>query len=93
MSAAGGFKLGGSAPGPGTFSFLLIARVNGKTVVIGRGSKTVGSAGALTVKLTLTKAGKAALAGAKGKLKVTVAASFKPTHGKATTAKGTATLR
>jgi len=91
LAATGGLRLDAGAPGPGTFTFVLTARLHGRAVVIGRGSKTASHAGAITVKLTLTKAGKAALAG--GKLAVTVVASFKPQHGKAKTATSTAMLR
>lgn len=93
LAASGGVQLGAAASGPGTFTFTITAKVHGKTVIIGTGRKTTGRAGALTVKLTLTKAGKAALAGAGGKLAVTVLATFKPKHGKAKTAKSTATLQ
>ncbi len=92
LAKAGGAKLAATASGPGTFTFVLSARVHGKTVVIGKGSRTAGAAGAITVKVTLSKAGKAALAGAKGKLKVTVMATFKPKHGRAQTARSSATL-
>ena len=92
LGATGGPSLGGNAPGPGTLTFVFTALVHGKTVMIARGSKTVGHAGALTIKLTLTKAGKSALAGATGKFVVTVAATFKPKHGKAKTSRSTATL-
>src|ERR1700689_1077913 len=57
------------------------------------GTKTVGGGGAITIKITLTKAGKAALKGAKGAFEVTVVATFKSKHGKAKTAKSTATLQ
>jgi hypothetical protein len=92
LGARGGVQLGATASGPGTFTFTITARVHGKTVVIGTGRKTTGRAGALSVKLTLTKAGRAALAGAGRKLTVTVLATFKPKHGKAKTAKSAATL-
>jgi hypothetical protein len=93
LAASGGVQLGASASGPGTFTFTITAKVHGKTVLIGTGRKSTGRAGALTIKLTLTKAGKAALAGAGGKLSVTVLATFKPKHGKAKTARGAATLQ
>lgn len=93
LAGKGAPSLSATAPGPGTFTIVLTARIHGKTVVIARGSQTAGAAGALTLKLKLTKAGKTALKGAKGQLKVTVAASFKPTQGAAATAKSTATLR
>ena len=93
LAAAGGTKLEATTSGAGTFTFVLTARVHGKTVVIGKGSKTVGGGGAITIKITLTKAGKAALKGAKGAFEVTVVATFKSKHGKAKTAKSTATLQ
>jgi hypothetical protein len=93
LAATGGATLSVTASGPGTFTFVLTARIHGRTVVIARGSRTAGAAGAITIKLTLTKAGKAALATAKGRLKVTVAATFKPKHGKAGTARSTASLK
>jgi hypothetical protein len=92
LAATGGLELNAGASGPGTFTFVLTARLHGRTIVIGKGSKAAGHAGALTIKLTLTKAGKSALAGANGKLVVTVAATFKPKHGKAKTSRSTATL-
>ncbi len=93
LLAAGGSKLSASPSGPGTFKFVLTAKLHGKRIVIGSGSKTVDGAGAITVKLTLTTAGKHALKAAKGKkLKVTALASFTPRGGKAQTATATATL-
>lgn len=93
LAASGGVQLGASASGPGTFTFTLTAKIHGKTVIIGTGRKTTGRAGALSIKLKLTKAGKLALAGAGGKLAVTVVATFKPKHGKAKTAKSSTTLQ
>jgi hypothetical protein len=93
LAGKGAPKLAATAPGSGTFTVVLTARIHGKTVIIAKGSQTAGAAGALTLKLKLTKAGKAALKGAKGKLKVTVAASFKSTQGAAATAKSTVTLK
>jgi hypothetical protein len=93
LAGKGAPKLAATAPGSGTFTVVLTARIHGKTVIIAKGSQTAGAAGALTLKLKLTKAGKAALKGAKGKLKVTVVASFKPTQGAAATAKSTVTLK
>jgi hypothetical protein len=93
LAETGGPKLRARASGPGTFTFLLSAEIHGKTVVIGTGSKTTGRAGAITVKVTFTKAGKAALISAKGKLHITVTAIFKPKRGKNTTARRTVTLK
>jgi hypothetical protein len=86
LAGKGGVTLSGTAAGPGTIKVLITARIHGKTVVIGSGTSTAGSAGLITVKLVLTKAGKRALKGHKGKLQITVSASFTPTGGKATTA-------
>lgn len=93
LLAKDGVKLSATTPGPGVFTFVLTARVHGKTVVIGRGSKTVDGAETITVKLVLTQAGKTALGAAKGKLRVTVQATFRPKHGKAKTAKSAAALQ
>jgi hypothetical protein len=93
LAATGGPKLRARTSGPGRFTFVLSAAIGGKTLTIGTGSKTAGRAGAITVKITFTKAGKAALAGAKGKLRLTVTAIFKPKHGKPETAKRTVTLK
>jgi hypothetical protein len=93
LAATGGPKLRARTSGPGTFTFVLSAEIHGKTVVIGTGSKTVERAGAITVKVTFTKAGKAALLDTTGKLRITVTAIFKPKHGKTTTAKRTVTLK
>lgn len=93
LAATGGPKLSAETPGAGAFAFLLSARVHGRTVVIGTGSASAPAAGTVTVKIRLTKAGKAALKGAKGRLRVTVAASFKPEHGKAETARRVVTLK
>jgi hypothetical protein len=93
LDATGGPKLHARTSGPGTFTFVLSAEIHGKRVVIGTGSKTVERAGAITVKVTFTKAGKAALISARGKLQITVTAIFKPKRGKTTTAKRAVTLK
>jgi hypothetical protein len=93
LAATGGPKLGAGAAGPGTFTFVLSTKIHGKTVVIGIGSKIAASAGAITVKIAFTKAGKTALIRAKGKLHMTVMATFKPKHGAVETAKKTVTLK
>jgi hypothetical protein len=92
LAATGGPRLHARTSGPGTFTFVLSAEIHGKTVVIGAGSKTVGRAGAVTVKITFTTAGKAALTGG-GKLRITVVATFKPKHGKPKTSKSTVALK
>jgi hypothetical protein len=76
-----GFQLHAAASGPGTISIVLSAKIHGKTVVIGTGHKTAGAAGSLDVALQLTRAGKSALAGHKGQLKITVLVVFHPQHG------------
>jgi|ERR1700722_5712611 len=77
----GVFKLNAAASGPGTISIVLSVKIHGKIVVIGSGRETAGAAGALEVALKLTKAGKSALAGHKGRLKITVAVVFHPQGG------------
>ena len=84
LAGKGGVGLPGTASGPGTLKIVITAKLDGKTVVIGSGTKTTGSAGTVTVKLVLTKAGKSALKGHKGKLQITVTATFTPQGGKAT---------
>lgn len=74
-------------------TIVLSAKLHGKTIVIGTAKKTFGSAGAATIGLSLTKAGKIALKHHKGALKVTLTATFKPTQGKSATAKSKATLK
>jgi hypothetical protein len=93
LAHTGGLKLSVTAPGSGAFTFVLTAKIHGKTVIVGRAVKTVTGAGAVTLTLKLTKAGKAALGRAKGKLKLTVAVTFKPTHGGGATAKSKITLK
>lgn len=93
LAATGGPKLGVDTPGPGTFTLVLNARIHGKTVVIATGSTNARTAGATTVKIRFTKAGRAALAGVKGRLQIAVVAIFTPEHGKAKTASRTVTLK
>lgn|GEM_PF-2906284 len=94
LAGGSGLKLGASVSGPGTFTFVLSAKIHGKKVVLGSASKRTDAAGAITIRLTLSKAGKHALRKAKGKkLRVTVTATFTPEGGKAEAASSTATLR
>jgi hypothetical protein len=86
LAGKGGVALPGTASGPGTLEIVITAKIHGKTVVIGSGTSTTGSAGTTTVKLVLTKAGKRALKGHEGKLQITVTATFTPQGGKATSA-------
>jgi hypothetical protein len=86
LAGKGSVGLSGTASGPGTLKIVITAKLDGKTVVIGSGTSTTSSAGATTVKLVLTKAGKRALKGHKGKLQIIVTATFTPQGGKATTA-------
>jgi hypothetical protein len=81
LAGKGHLTLPGTAAGPGTVKIVITAKIHGKTVVLGSGETTTDSAGAVTVKLTLTKAGKKALKRHKGKLPVTVTASFAPKGG------------
>jgi hypothetical protein len=85
--------LTGTAAGPGTPKIVLTARIHGKTVVLGSGTSTTGSAGAITVKLLLSKAGKRALKDHKGKLQITVTATFTPTGGAAASSSDKVTLK
>ncbi len=93
LAATGGPKVSVQTPGRGTFTFVLSAQVHGRTVVIATGSTSAPAAEAITVKIRLTQAGRAALNGAKGRLRITVVATFKPEHGKAKTARRTVTLK
>lgn len=93
LAGKGSVQLHGAASGPGTVTIVITATIHGRVVTLGRGSQSATAAGGVAVKLTLTKAGKAALKGHKGKLKLTVTATFKPQHGAAKTAKGKATLK
>jgi hypothetical protein len=93
LAAKGGAKLPAAASGKGTITIVLTAKIHGRIVVIGSGRATVGGAsGEDFVKLILTKAGKAALKSHKGKLQVTVTATFKPKSGKPKSAKSRAML-
>jgi hypothetical protein len=83
LAGKGSVTLPGTAAGPGTLKLVLTAKIDGRTVVLGTGLSTTGAAGATTVKLVLTKAGKHALQGHKGKLTITVTATFTPAGGTA----------
>jgi len=93
LAGKGGIALPGTASGPGTLEIVITAKIHGKTVVIGSGTSTTGSAGTTTVKLTLTRAGKRALKGHKGKLTITVTATFTPTGGTAATSSSKVKLK
>lgn len=93
LAGKGSVSLSGTAAGPGTIKIVLTAKIHGMNVVIGSGEKTTGSAGATTVKLMLTRAGRNALRTHKGKLKVTVTTTFTPTGGTAATASTKVTLK
>jgi hypothetical protein len=93
LAAKAKIELSAFASGPGTITIVLKAKLHGKIVLIGMGKLTVSASGSSTIELSLTKAGKTALAHRKGALTVTLAATFKPTSGKAATAKSKATLR
>jgi hypothetical protein len=93
LAGKGHLTLPGTAAGPGTVKIVITAKIHGKTVVLGSGEATTDSAGAVTVKLTLTKAGKKALKGHRGKLPVTVTASFVPKGGKGSSVSSKGTLK
>jgi hypothetical protein len=93
LAGKGNIGLSAFASGPGTITIVLKAKLHGKTVIIGSAKVTVGAAGTSTIELSLTKAGKAALAHHKGALKVTLTSTFKPVHGKVATAKSQTTLK
>jgi hypothetical protein len=83
----------GTASGPGTLKIVITAKIHGKTVVLGSGEATTDGTGAVSVKLVLTKAGKSALKGHRGKLPITVTVSFTPTGGTVTTVSSKGTLK
>lgn len=93
LASKGAIEFDTEASGPGRLEFVLIAKLHGKTVVIGTGRETVGAAGTVAVKIALTGAGKTALVGHKGQLKVTVSVVFKAQHGAKKTASAGATLK
>jgi hypothetical protein len=93
LAAEGTVAFNAAVSGPGTLKFVLTAKIHGKTVVIGTGRETAGAAGTIAVKLKLTGAGKAALAGHKGQLRVTVSVVFKAQHGGKKTARAVAILK
>jgi hypothetical protein len=93
LAGKGGVALPGTASGPGMLEIVITAKIHGKTVVIGSGTSTTSSAGTTTVKLVLSKAGKRALKGHKGKLQITVTATFTPQGGKATTSSSKVRLK
>ncbi|HEY2636909.1 MAG TPA: hypothetical protein VGI54_05935, partial [Solirubrobacteraceae bacterium] len=63
-----------------------------KRIVVARGSASRSSAGSKTVRVKLTKAGRALLRKAK-RVKLTLVATFRPTHGQAVTSRRTVTLK
>jgi hypothetical protein len=83
LAGKGRVALSGTTSGPGTLKIVLTAKLHGKTVVLGTGVSTTGAAGTTTVEVALTKAGKRALKGQKGKLTITVTAAFTPKGGTA----------
>jgi hypothetical protein len=92
LLAKGGIALSSSLSGPGRVTVTITARLAGHTVVIGRGAGTAGAAGVVKLKIALTKAGRSALRGHKGKLQLKISASV--AHGgKTTRATGRATLK
>ena len=93
LAGKGHLTLPGTAAGPGTVKIVITAKIHGRTVVLGSGETTTDSAGAVTVKLILTKAGKKTLKRHKGKLPVTVTASFAPKSGKGSSVSSKGTLK
>jgi hypothetical protein len=87
-SKAGRITLTLSAPATGR----LTARATRGKAVYGTGRATVKGAGRVTLVVAPTKRAKAALR-RKGRLRVTVSVTFRPTHGPATTATKTLTVR
>jgi hypothetical protein len=93
LAAKGDVSLKAAASGPGALTVVVTAKIHGKTVVIGSGHQTASAAGSVSVKLTLTRAGKIALAGHNGQLKVTVSVVFRAKHAGKRTASATGTLK
>jgi hypothetical protein len=93
LAAKGDIALQAAASGPGALTVTVTAEIHGKTVVLGSGHQTASAAGSVAVKLTLTHAGKTALAGHKGQLKVTVSVVFRAKHAGKRTARATGTLK
>lgn len=90
LAAKGGIALGAAVSGPGALTVVVTAEIHGGAVVIGSGHRIATTVGAVSVKLTLTQAGKTALATYDGgRLRVTVSVIFRAQH----TAKRTASAR
>jgi hypothetical protein len=89
----GNVEFSASASGPGTFTILVKTTLHGKTVIVGSARKTVGSAGATVLGLSLTRAGRAVLKHRKGSLKLVLSTTFKPAKGKAATLKSAVILK
>jgi hypothetical protein len=93
LAAKGGIALQAAASGPGALTVTVTAKIHGKTIVLGSGHQTASAAGSVVVKLTLTRAGKTALASHKGQLKVTVSVVFRAKQAGKRTARATGTLK
>jgi hypothetical protein len=93
MIGKGGATLHAAASGPGAFTIVVSSVIDGRTVVIGSGHRIVTAAGTTSVELMLTRAGKVALAGHTGRLKVTISIVFRAKHAGKRTASATSTLK
>ena len=82
---SGGATLTFKAPSAGTVTIKWYATVDGKKVLIGSATKTVGSGGSAKVKVKLDPAGKKLLKGSKGTVKITQSGGFTPKGGKQST--------
>jgi hypothetical protein len=91
----GGYPTTAFVPVPGTLTITWSSGSSGthatRSVVVASGSKTFRKAGAAKLKIKLTRAGRALLKRSKH-LKLTVAGSFKPKHGKTVTKRRTIKL-
>ena len=81
-----------TATGAGVVNLLATARVGRKRIVVGRVRRTVSAPGAFTLKLTPSRAAKAALR-ARPKLRTTLRISFTPTGGRTAVQNRTVTLK
>jgi hypothetical protein len=88
-----GAVLHAAASGPGALTIVVSTVIDGRTVVIGSGRRIAAAAGTIAVKLTLTRAGKVALASSTGQLKVTISIVFRAKHAGKRRASATSTLK
>jgi hypothetical protein len=92
LVAKGGVALHAAASGPGALTIVVSAVIHGRAVAIGSGHRIATAAGTVSIELTLTRAGKVALASRTGQLKVTVSVVFRAKHAGKRTASATSTL-